>query len=86
MLLWVEEFERNNKLSTPETIYLLRILTKKYKQVVFTSFNHKLEALITDITYKLKFNKVYNNIPIFVSLLLSLYLNIEWKMSHKFVA
>ncbi len=42
MLLWIEEFERNNKLSTPETIYLLRILTKKHKQVVFASFNHKL--------------------------------------------
>ncbi len=39
-----------------------------------------------DITYKLKFNKVYNNIPIFVSLLLSLYLNVDWKMGHKYVA
>lgn len=50
-----------------------------------TSFGHKLEALISDITYKMKYNKIFTNVPIFVSLLMSLYTNIGWHLSHKYI-
>jgi len=33
----------------------------------------------------MKFNKNFTNVPIFVSLLMSLYTNIGWNLSHKYI-
>jgi len=63
----------------------MSILTKKYGNIIMSSFSHKLENLIFDITLKLKHEKTSEHIPDFISLILILFKVINWPRSEHYI-